>query len=302
MRIINKTICIITILLLSAEVFAAKILISKTVDHPAIDATTKGVIDGLEQAGYSNSKGSDIKVESAQGSIPLASQIASKFTSQNPDIILAIGTVSAKSFVKYANNGLVKVIFSTVTDPLGAGLVKSLDNPGGNISGVSNFVPLKPQIELFKKLQPNLKRLGIIYNPAELNSAAIVAKLEFTCKETGLLLIKQTISNTASAAQGAARLASDADAIFISNDNTALSALQSIIAVANKNNLPVYVSDVDAVKLGAKAALGPNQYDIGLQTAKMVVKVLEGENISKIKVEFPDKTDLVINERQKAVK
>ena len=284
-------------LLISSNAFAAKILISKTVDHPAIDATTKGIIDGLAKAGYSNEKGSEIRVESAQGNASLASQIASKFVSQKPDIVVGVATVSAQSFIKYATEGRVKMIFSTVTDPLGASLVKSLEVPGNNISGVSNFVPLEPQLELFKKLQPGLKRLGILYNPAELNSVSIVKKLEILCPKLGLVLVKQTIAKTSDAAQNAAKLASDVDAIFISNDNTALSALSSIIASAKRAGIPVYVSDTDAVKLGAKAALGPDQYEVGLQTARMIVRVLKGEDINKMKVEFPDKTTLVVNDK-----
>ena len=258
-------------------------------------ATTKGIIDGLAQAGFENGKGSEIRVESAQGSASLASQIASKFVSQNPDIVVGVATVSAQSFIKYATEGRVKMVFSTVTDPLGASLVKSLDRPGNNISGISNFVPLEPQLELFKKIQPSLKRLGILYNPAELNSVSIVKKLEILCPKLGLALVKQTITKTSDAMQNTAKLASNVDAIFISNDNTALSALQSIIASTEKAGIPLYVSDTDAVKLGAKAALGPNQYEVGLQTARMIVRVLKGDDINNMKVEFPDKTDLVVS-------
>ena len=294
---INKLIFII-ICLLSSEVYAAKILISKTVDHPAIDATTKGIIDGLAKGGYKNNNGSEIKVESAQGNPSLASQIASKFVSQNPDIVVGVATISAQSFIKYTSKNLVKMIFSTVTDPVAANLVRSIDAPCNNISGVSNFVPLEPQLELFKKLQPNLKRLGIIYNPSEINSVSMVKKLDLLCPKFSLTLIKQTIANTADAAQKTAKLANSVDAIFISNDNTALAGLQSIIAVSNKAQIPVYVSDIDAVKLGGRAALGPDQYEVGLQTAKMIIRVLNGEDINKMKVEFPDKTDLVMGDQK----
>jgi putative ABC transport system substrate-binding protein len=111
-----------------------------------------------------------------------------------------------------------------------------------------------------------------------------------------LKLLTQTIANTSNAAQASAKLASEVDAIFISNDNTALAALQTIIANANKAGIPVYVSDTDAVKLGAKAALGPDQYEVGLQTAKMIARVLNGEDINVMKIEFPDITNLVIGE------
>lgn len=295
MKIQNKILIFIVTLLLGGNAFAAKILISKTVDHPALDATTQGIIDALTEEKYTN-----IRVESAQGSAALASQIASKFVSQSPDVVVAVGTMVAQSFVKYATDGKIKMIFSTVTDPLGAGLMKSVEakskeRPDNNISGVSNFVPLEPQLGLFKQVQPNLKTIGIIYNPGELNSVSIVQKLEILCHKLGLVLLKQTMSKTADAGQSATRLAANVDAIFISNDNTALSALQTIIAAASRTKIPVYISDTDAVKLGAVLALGPNQYTVGLQTGKMIARILKGADINNIPVEFPDKTDLVIN-------
>jgi putative ABC transport system substrate-binding protein len=272
-----------------------KVLISQVVEHPALDDTTKGIIDTLTKSGFKSGENLDLRVESAQANPALAAQIASKFANQKPDVVVGVGTISAQSFAKYANDGKVKLIFSSITDPLGASLVQSLEKPGKNTSGVSNFVALEPQIKLFLRLQPQLKRLGVIYNPGEINSVSIVKKLEVLCPQMGLTLVKQVANRTAEVAQAATHLAANADAIFISNDNTSLSALQSVVRAANQAKIPVYVSDTDAVILGALAALGPNQYDVGVQTGKMVVRTLNGENPGTMPVEFPLKTDLYIN-------
>ena len=98
-------------------------------------------------------------------------------------------------------------------------------------------------------------------------------------------------------AQATAKLASSVDAIFISSDNTALAALQTVIKIANKVKIPVYVTDTDAVELGALAALGANQYQVGLQTGAMIARALNGEDLSSVPVEFPNKTELYINEK-----
>lgn len=294
---------LITVLLTTNAVAAElkKVFISQVVEHPALDITTKGIIDGLEQNGYKRGDNLEIRVESAQASAALAAQIAAKFTGQKPDVAVGVGTISAQSFTKYARNSEVNLAFSTVTDPLGANIVKNLKEPGNNTSGVSNFVDLEPQIDMFKKLQPNLKRLGILYNPGELNSVSIVKKLEVLCPKLGIVLIKQVAGKTSDAAQAATKLAAQVDAIFISNDNTALAALSSVINVAYKAKIPVYVSDTDAVEKGALAALGPNQYQVGLQTGAMIARALNGENLGAIPVEFPDNTDLYINEEAAAV-
>jgi putative ABC transport system substrate-binding protein len=285
----------INIMVIASPPNYKKILISQVVDHPALNITTKGIIDGIEENGFKRGINLEIRIESAQANISLAEQIATKFINQEPDIVVGVGTMSAQSFVKYARDNKVKLIFSSVTDPLGAGLVNSLNVPRNNSSGVSNFVDLEPQIKLFKIIQPKLKRLGILYNPSEINSVSIVNSLEKISPEFDIILIKQTITKTADVAQAATKLASLVDAIFISNDNTALGALSTIIKIANKVKVPVYVSDTDAVIFGALAALGPNQYQVGLQTGKMIAKVLNGADINLIPVECPDKSDLYIN-------
>ena len=273
------------------------ILISQVVDHPALNETTRGIIDALKDAGYSANTGTEIRVESAQGNMALASQIASKFMGQNPTLLVGVGTISAQSLASAAKKRGIPVVFSSITDPLGAGLIKALDNPGTGMSGVSNFVDIEPQLRLFQKLQPNLKKLGILYNPGEINSLKIVRELEKICPKLGIQLVKQGLTKTSEAGQQATKVAAQVDALFISNDNTALSCLQSILGAARKRKIPVYVSDTDAVALGATAALGPNQYQIGRQTGAMIVRVLKGADINKMPVEFPSQTDLVINRK-----
>ncbi len=296
----KKILPLLIAMLFAFYVFAAenvkKVFINQLVEHPALDMTTQGIIDGLEQNGYKRDVNLDVRVESAQANSALASQIAAKFVGQAADVVVGVATISAQSFAKYARENKVKLVFSSVTDPLKAELVQSLDNPGNNTSGVSNFIELEPQLRLFQNIQPNLKRLGFLYNPSEANSLSLIKELEILCPKLGITLVVQSASKTSEVAQAATKLAANVDAIFISNDNTALSALQVIINIATKVKVPVYVSDTDAVELGALAALGPNQYKIGLQTAQIIVRALQGEDLGKISVEFPVETELYLNE------
>jgi len=272
-----------------------KVLISQVMEHPAFTATINGITNALEQAGYKRGDNLVLRCESAQANASLAAQIANKFVNQNPDVVVGIGTISAQSFIKYASVGKVKFIFSSITDPIEANLIKSLQNSTINTSGVSNFVDLEPQIKLFKQIQPKLKRLGFLYNPGEINSISILKKLEEICPKFDLILVKQTIAKTADVPQSAIKLAMHSDAIFISNDSTALSSLQSIIKVTKIAKIPTYVSDTDAVELGALAALGPNQYEIGTQTGKMIARILNGDDLSTIPVEFPTSSNIYVN-------
>ncbi len=283
----NELLTLIFTIFLAATCFASstkKILISQVIEHPALSATSKGIIDTLSQNGFTN-----IKIENSQGSAVMATQIATKFLNKNPDLVVGVGTISAQSFLKYTTKNQLKLVFSTVTDPKTAGLITN------NVTGVSNFIDLEPQLKLFKQIQPKLKKLGIIYNAGESNSIAIVKKLEMICPNLDIQLVKQVANNTSDVGLATTKLTNQVDAIFISNDNNALSAMPTIIQTATKAKIPVYVSDTDAVKFGALAAIGPNQYKIGVQTGKMIIEILNGKDINQIPIEFPETKDLYLN-------
>lgn len=273
-----------------------KVFVSKIVDHEALNETFRGVVDSLAEQGYIQGQNLDLRMESAQGNAALATQIAGKSINQSrpPDAVAGLGTVSAQSLAKYALAGKTKLVFSSVTDPRAANLTDG-DNLKPNITGVSNFVELAPQIQLFKQIKPSIKRLGIIYNPGESNSVSLVNKLSNICLESDIFLVKQSVTNSSQLYQAAVKLSLEVDAIFISNDNTALSGLQGIIKAANLQKIPVFVSDTDAVKLGALAALGPNQYEIGVQTGIMIANILNGKDMRKMPIEYPKNTELFIN-------
>lgn len=284
--------------LVSSISFAAdvkKVYVNQIVEHPALDMTAKGLRDGLQNRGYIEGENLDFIVESAQSNVALAAQISTKFVAQKADVTVGIGTPSAQSLVKSAMDGKTKMVFSSITDPLAASLVKSLEGSNTNVTGMSNYVDVVPQLEMFKQVLPEMKKIGFIYNPGEVNSITQLADLEKAAPQFGLEVVSQSVNRTADVPQAAARLANQTDAIFIYGDNTALAALESIVIAGIKAGKPVFVADTDAVISGPLAALGPNQYQLGIDTAEMVADVLDGKDINEIPVGFPDKMELVIN-------
>lgn len=273
-----------------------KVYVNQIVEHPALDQTAKGIKDGLEKRGYKQGENLDFRVESAQGNIALASQISTKFVNQGADVTVGIGTPSAQSLVKAANEGKTKMVFSSITDPLSATLVTKLSGSNSNVTGMSNKVDVVPQFELFKELLPNLKTIGFIYNPADANSIQQLDDVNVASKKLGLTIVPQAVNKTSDVPQAATRLAGKTDALFVYGDNTTLAALESVIMAANKEKKPVFVADTDAVELGALAALGPNQYDLGLDTAVMIADILDGKDINSIDVGFPNGLELFINQ------
>ncbi|MDR1333567.1 MAG: ABC transporter substrate-binding protein [Holosporales bacterium] len=258
--------------------------ICKVIEHDALNAVVSGIMDsmGEEDVQYT--------VDTCQGNPAVASQIISKFIGKKSDVIVAVGTTPAQIAFNHARKGETKLVFSSVTNPDSI----SPNLLGANTTGVSNFVPLSPQLKLFTEIQPNLRKLGIIYNTGESNSVDIVEKLKQVVGEHNLELVEQGIQKASDIPQAVeALLAKGADAVFISNDNLALANIPLIVRLCNK--VPVYVSDTDQVQKGCVAALGPNQYNIGIQTGRMIKKILYGADINTIEIEYPSSTELHIN-------
>jgi putative ABC transport system substrate-binding protein len=272
--------------------------ISQIISHPALDATRKGILDELRAEGFIEGKNLIYKFATSQGDLTLSSQIASKFLSLKPKVIVAIGTGAAQPLVKQGANKKIPIVFSSITDPIGAGLIVNSAKNGGNVSGVSNFIELKSQLDLFKKIVPHLTKLGFIYNQGEVNSIKILKELKAIAADENISIIESGVNRTVEISSATNKLIGKVDAIFISNDNTALSAFKVIATIADYNKIPLFVSDTDLIKQGALASLGPNQYELGRQTGKMIAKIFNGKNIEDMKVEYPQKITLAINIKQ----
>ncbi|MBY0461973.1 MAG: ABC transporter substrate-binding protein [Alphaproteobacteria bacterium] len=266
------------------------------IEHPALDQTRQGVMDELADAGFIPGKTMQWDYESAQGNPALASQIIQKFVGQKADIIVAIPTTPAQAAAQITQGSKIPVVFASVTDPVGTKLVINPQKPEGNITGVSNFVDVEKQIKAFRKILPGLKRLGFIYNPGEANSVILLEKTQSAAKAEDITVIAIAASKTSEVLPAALNLVGKVDAIFINNDNTALAAFDAVTKVGNEHKIPVFVSDVDCLQKGALAALGADQYQLGRQAGKMVIKILKEKlKPSDIPVEWPKKVDFKLN-------
>lgn len=146
------------------------------VEHPALDAIRDGAKEQLKAEGFDAGKNLKWEYQSAQGSTATAAQIARKFIGDKPDAIIAIATPSAQAVVAATKS--IPVVYSGVTDPVAAQLVKSWEPTGTNVTGVSDKLPLDKQIALIKRVVPNAKRVGMVYNPGEANSVVVVTELK----------------------------------------------------------------------------------------------------------------------------
>ena len=152
------------------------VAVTAIVEHPALDACRDGIEDELKAGGYEDGKNLKFVYESAQGNPGTAVQIAQKFVGENPTVIVPISTPSAQAVVAATSD--IPVVFTAVTDPLGAKLVTNLEKPGGNVTGMSDLSPIAKHLELIKEMTPNAKKIGVPYNPGEANAVTLVELLK----------------------------------------------------------------------------------------------------------------------------
>ncbi len=275
--------------------FAAdkSVAITAIVEHPALDAARDGVKDELKAAGFESGKNLKLDYQSAQGNTGTAAQIARKYIGEKPDAIVAIATPSAQAVV--AATRTIPIVYSAVTDPVAAKLVRSWAASGTNVTGVSDLSPLQRHLDLIKQIVPGVKKVGVIYSPGEANSVTIVNALKKTAAAAGLTLVEAAAARTVDVAGAAQSLVGKVDVIYAPTDNNVMSAFEGIVKVAQQAKLPVVAADTDAVKRGAVAALGLNYYDLGRQTGKIVVRILKGEQPGAIASQTSTTFELHVN-------
>lgn len=269
------------------------VAITAIVEHPALDAVRAGVIEQLAEDGFVEGKNLKVNFQSAQGNTATAGQISKQFVGDNPDAIVAIATPSAQSMA--AATTTIPIVFSAVTDPVTAKLVKSLDGSGTNVTGASNASPYEPQIDLMKQLIPNLKHVGYVYSPGEVNSTVVLKELKNRLEPMGITVHEAPANSGNDIPMAARGIADKVDIIYTSTDNHVVSAYESLYKVGRESKVPLMAADTDTVARGAAAAMGINYHDLGRETGKIVTRILNGEAPGTIPVYRTKTLDLYVS-------
>lgn len=267
-----------------------KIGINQLVQHPALDSATAGFKKAFEDAGIN----ADFEEQNANGEQATALTIAQNFATENLDLVLAVATPAAQATAQNITDK--PVLFTAVTDPVTAELVKSNDAPGGNVTGTSDVAPIKDQLELLKKLVPDTKKIGIVYASGEVNSQVQVDQVKSEAQPMGIEVATQTVSSV-NEIQQAVEALGDVDAIYVPTDNMVVSGISSLVQVAEQKKIPVVAAEAGTVEGGAVATLGIDYEKLGEQTGKMAIDILKnGKNPAEMPVETASDFTYVINE------
>ncbi|EGS58922.1 ABC transporter substrate-binding protein [Vibrio cholerae] len=271
----------------------AKVAVSQIVEHPALDATRQGLLDGLKAKGYEEGKNLEFDYKTAQGNPAIAVQIARQFVGENPDVLVGIATPTAQALVSATKT--IPIVFTAVTDPVGAKLVKQLEQPGKNVTGLSDLSPVEQHVELIKEILPNVKSIGVVYNPGEANAVSLMDLLKLSAAKHGIKLVEATALKSADVQSATQAIAEKSDVIYALIDNTVASAIEGMIVAANQAKTPVFGAATSYVERGAIASLGFDYYQIGVQTADYVAAILEGKEPGSLDVQVAKGSDLMIN-------
>ncbi|CAH7144765.1 ABC transporter substrate-binding protein [Vibrio chagasii] len=284
-----------SLLLWTSSVMAniAKVSVSQVVDHPDLNATRLGLLEGLRAKGYEPGKNLEFSYEMADGNPAQAAKIARELVSENPHVLVGIATPSSQALVSATRT--IPIVFTAVTDPIGARLVKQFEKPGRNVTGLSDLSPIVQHVSLIKELLPEANSIGVVYNPAEANAVALVGLLRKAARDFGYELYTEkalTIDDVESKAESVAKRS---DVIYALTDNTVASGAEGLIEAANQAGTPVVAGATSYVGKGAIAGLGLDYYDVGLQTADYVSAILNGQKPGKLSVKTAQSSQLVIN-------
>jgi putative ABC transport system substrate-binding protein len=276
-----------------------RIGVTKIVSHAALDADEKGFEAALAGSGFKEGVNVTYDRQNAEGDMAKANAIAKRFVDQKMDLIHSIATPTTQAVEKITKN--IPVVFSSITDPVSAGIVPKDSAPGKktgtNLTGVSDQWPVFLQMQSYAKFVPEAKTWGTIYNPAESNSVMHIKAMRDAAKKLGLTLVEATIANSKEVAQAASSLVGKVGAIVITSDNTAVADFESIVRVCNEKKIPLFAGDVDSVARGAIAAYGLDYYLVGYSAGKKAALVLKGTKPGDIPWGPVEKFSLVINEK-----
>lgn len=271
-----------------------KIGILQLVTHEALDDIERGIEDQLRKQ-TPRGKHVTIKLMNAEGDQSKIQAMSRQLTQSGNDIVIGIATPAAQGLAAATKD--IPVVMSAISDPVGAKLVKHLERPEGNVTGLSNKVPVKQTIDLMRELTPEAKRIGVLYASNEDNSLSQVKSFSQLAQKKGYQVIPYAVPSTNEVPTTMSVMLSKVDAIFIPQDNTIASAFSSVITASKASKVPVYSSVDTMVKEGSLASISQSQYQLGVETANQVLRLIKGKAVADISVKVIDHGKPLINKK-----
>ena len=249
-RIISVIVCI-ALILAAAVSFAETytVGIGQFAQHGSLDNCYQGFVEGLAEAGLVEGENLKIDLQNAQADMGIAQQIAAQFASAKVDMMVGIATPMAQACYNAAA-GAIPTIFTAVTDPVAAGFASADGTAAGEVTGTSDALPIKAQLETIRAMMPEASKIGILYTTSEVNSISAIEIYKSLAGDYGFEIVESGISTTADIPLALDALLGKVDCLTNLTDNTVVSALALVLDKANAAGKPVFGSEIEQVKLG----------------------------------------------------
>jgi putative ABC transport system substrate-binding protein len=255
-----------------------------------------GLRDGLLALGYREGEQFVIGVRFTQGDVSLLPEAAQGLIRDGADLLFSIGAAAARAAQKATDR--IPIVFAAgVSDPVELGLVRSVARPGGNITGITDGdLDLNPKrLEIFKDLIPGLKRVLYPYDPTDARAVAGARAYRYGARQLGVVLVEKPVRTEAEARATLARLRkAEVDGI-VTPPTLSLNILGVVLDATSQLSLPTMFHAAFMVERGGLVSYGPDWYESGRQAARLVDKIVKGEDPGRIPVETNPKVELAIN-------
>lgn len=264
-------------------------------NHPALNDSYTGMLEGLEEQGLKDRVNVSYKV--ANGSAPEADQIISQFVNEKVDVIYAIATPAAQSALSAVEGTNIKVVFAAVTDPLDANLIDS-SGVSDIVTGVSDAAPMEKHLELIKEFNPQTRKVGVLFKTTEANSLVQIAQLKSIAPKIGIEIVEKGVNEHADIPFAASQLTSEVDAFYIITDNLIATAAGLVVSTAAQNNVPVFMAEDGKFDEGILAADSISYSKMGNQAGKMISNILSGTmQVRDMPFEISSETTLIVSQK-----
>lgn len=261
-----------------------KIGLTQYAPHPSLDNIREGFIQGLKEEGFEEGKNIELEITNADGKGENTAMIAQNYVAKKYDLITAIATPSAIAAQAAADGNDIPVLFSAVSDPVSAKLVESLEVTNRGTTGTSDALPLEKQMQMIRAFLPEAQKIGILYTTSEVNSLSHLEAFKALAPQYDFEIVAVGVNTPSDIPLAVDTLLAQVDCVNNFTDNNVVNNLGILIEKANEKKIPVFGSEEEQVRNGCIASESIDYVELGRETAKMAVEILNGEAVDSIPV------------------
>ena len=282
--------CILAIFSVRTPHQKTKIAIANWGPHSSLEETIHGLKDGLAQAGFKENEQVQYDISHVNFDPSLIGQMIAKLKAAHPSVLVAMATPVAQRAKADVKD--IPVVFTNITDPIEAGLVDADNRPHGNVTGVSERQDLDSFIDFAKKFLPQATRIGMLFATAEANDRALVKMMESAAAHHSMLVLAIPVDEPRDIPVRMQKFRNAVDFIYVGTSGPIQPSLPAIISEADRMQIPVFNADSEQVKLNqAFGAFAVSYYQVGINTAQVVAKILGGARPEDIEPIYPSLRD-----------